>query len=52
MLYFLIPHVWFKTETAQSLQRQQSTHENCKMDDVQVHYPETTDESQNTECKE
>lgn len=41
----------FKTETGQALQRQQSTHENCKMEDVQVHSLEKTDGSQNTECK-
>lgn len=35
----------FKTQTAQS------THENCKMEDMQVHNQETTDGSQNTECK-
>lgn len=41
----------FKTETAQALYKKQSAHENCKMEDVQVHNPQTTDGSQNTECK-
>lgn len=41
----------FKTETAQALQRQGLTHENCETEDVQVHNPQTTDGSRNTECK-
>lgn len=41
----------FKTEMAQVLQRQKSTHDNCEMEDEQVYNPQTTDGSQNTECK-
>lgn len=41
----------FKTETAQALQRQKSTHDNCETEDVQVYNPQTSDGSQNTESK-